>query len=138
TTGRLGMAWRCILVVMGCRSGVCGRNRAFAVLGAVLAFACSRADAHKREEDASSSKQVAVAPAAIAPSASGSAPAPSASAAAPEPESLEEEPDVEPATLEEQKAALIARMGRALKLTDDELRKVEAIFLRSKPLSQGN
>ncbi|WP_437971553.1 SUMF1/EgtB/PvdO family nonheme iron enzyme [Sorangium sp. So ce260] len=48
------------------------------------------------------------------------------------------EEDVEPATLDEQRVRLFARMRRELALSDEAMRQVEAIFAASPVLGQGN
>ncbi|AUX42885.1 uncharacterized protein SOCE26_043220 [Sorangium cellulosum] len=49
-----------------------------------------------------------------------------------------EDEDIEPATLEEQRLRLFARMRRELALSGEAMRKVEAIFAASPVLGQGN
>ncbi|WP_437492682.1 SUMF1/EgtB/PvdO family nonheme iron enzyme [Sorangium sp. So ce1014] len=49
-----------------------------------------------------------------------------------------EDEDIAPATLDEQRARLFARMRRELALSDEAMRQVEAIFAASPVLGQGN
>jgi hypothetical protein len=116
----------------------------FAGLGALLVcVACSRGEKQPGERQGSNTAQHAASPASAvgAASVASAQPAPSAFAPSP-PESapgeMIDEPDVEPATLEEQRAALFRRMRQVLKLTDEELTKLQAVFARSDAMGQGN
>ncbi|HRI65546.1 MAG TPA: SUMF1/EgtB/PvdO family nonheme iron enzyme [Polyangium sp.] len=118
---------------------VCPNSCSFLVLLATLALAgCSSKKDQPPTPSSSSAASAEPAPVA-SPDSSATA---IASAAAPKPAGVQMPPlpdeEVYPETLEEQRAALLRRMGPMLHLTDQQLQAVKALMDRSTLMGQGN